>query len=137
MRVEDHQIAQVDIGTRTINMVESLGRIDMDNLREEIEETGAIALWWGDYSARARRLANDLKFQSEIVHAEVAQMVRREMVKKGERVTEDQVKEQCRLDTTYQAAYRAYLDAEADAEKIESAKFTIARKQSTCEALAP
>jgi hypothetical protein len=135
--MDDRTIANLDIGDRTVNLVESLARIDLDNLSRETEEIGVTALWWGHLAAQARRRANELEFVRDHIKAELGKEARIKLKQMGERVTEDGVKEIVMLDPRYKVAFDRHLDAEAAANTIDSAKFTIARKQSHMEALTP
>jgi hypothetical protein len=134
---ERRLISQIDIGDRTVHLVESLARIDLDNLHEEVETTGEVALWWGNFSAQAKRRAADFKLALEILEAQLSLEKRQQILKQGEKITEDFVKNLLRTDPRYAEASRAYLDAQEAADKIESAKFTIARKQENLSALTP
>lgn len=134
---ESHLIANVDVGNRTIELVDGLGRIDLDNMAEETQETGAVALWWGDFAARAKKRAGQFGLRKDVVRAQLSMEKRQELVQRGEKITEGLVDSMITTDLRYQQAYNEWLQAVEDADKIESAKFTIARKQSTLQALAP
>jgi len=130
-------IARVDVGNRTIDLVGSLGRIDLDNLAEETQTTGMVALWWGDFAARAKKRASTFELRKDVVWAQLSMEKRQDLLQRAEKSTEDLVRSMITTDLRYQQAYTEWLQAVEDADKIESAKFTIARKQSTLEALAP
>ncbi len=113
---------------RDAEIVESLGRLDLDNVKGETEETGAEALWFGEVAARAKKTARDLRLAYDVTRARAANEARLNFNAKGERYTVDQVKEAVDLHEKVQRAFAAWSDAEYQADLAESAKFTLARK---------
>lgn len=132
---ETRVLARVRAGDREIEMVSSLGRIDLDNLRNEIEETGAEAVWWGILAGEAKRKAGQAKLFLEQTEARLGKEARTLALQRAVKTTNDAVREEIVLHPDYGAAYKQWVDAEADASMVDSAKFTIARKQSTLEQL--
>jgi hypothetical protein len=131
----DDSRTSYQFGGRAVEIANSLGRINLDNLRDEIQETGAEAMWFGTLSAQARRVANEAKLDLDIFTAQLDQEYRRQSEARAVKATEDNIKSQVKLDPRYRTKYVEYLQAEEKASVVESAKFTIARKQSTLENL--
>src|SRR3990167_8523625 len=122
--------------TFTDEQLQALGRLNLDNLREEISQVGAEAIWWAVLSAQARRAENDEKLNLDILKAQLAKDYRTQAVARGERATDASTQEAVLIDPRHQDAARRYLNAQESANILESVKFTLARKQSTLEALA-
>lgn len=129
-------LASVSVQGQSSNLVDGLARIDLDDLSGELEATGADALWWGILAARARRRANELKFSLDVLFGQLAKVERQAAAARSERITDQGVKEHVHSDPRYNALHQQWLDAEEAADIAESAKFTIARKQSTLEQMA-
>lgn len=126
----------LDLGDRTVQVVDGLGRIDMDNLREETEEAGAQCLWFGTLHARAKKRADAAKLARDVQAATIAKQVRAVAIGRAERPTDKTVADAVLLHPDYQRAAHVYLDAQEQADVLENVKFTLARKQDTCRALA-
>lgn len=127
----------LDLGDRSVQVADGLGRLDMDNLLEETEEAGAQCIWFGTLHARARRHAGELRLQRDVQAATLARDYRAGAVQRAEKPPTDKaVADYVLLNPDYQRAYRAHLDAEEKADVLENVKFTLARKQETCRAMA-
>lgn len=127
---------------RAISIAESLGKIDLDNLREEVAETGSEAVWYGVLAAQTRRVANLAKLELEILQAQLGKETRQGMANRGLQAgrgefTADGVRDLVTTDPRYRAAYEAYLTAEEHASIVESAKFAVVQKTKTLESLVP
>lgn len=128
--------AQVDLGDRVAQIVTSLARIDTENLKLEVEEIGADAVWWGLLNAEAQRQAGLAAFEEDLIKATLNKRLREEAVGRGEKPTVDQIAAAILVHPETQAARVATLNAEASASMVESAKYAIVQKSKTLEALA-
>jgi hypothetical protein len=128
--------AQAHLDDRTVQIIASLGRIDTENLRQEVEEVGASAVWWGVLTAEARRQAGLATMQEDLAKANLNKSLREEAVGRGEKPTVDQIAAAILAHKDTQAARLATLNAEANASMIESVKYAIVQKSKTLEALA-
>lgn len=129
-------VAQVDLGDRVAQIVASLGRIDTENLKLEVEEVGATAVWWGLLNAEAQRQAGLASLDEELTKARLNKIVREEAIARGEKPTVDQVAAMILAHPDSQNARLATLNAEANASMIESVKYAVVQKSKTLEALA-
>lgn len=126
----------LDLGGRKAEVVTALGRLNTENLKVEVEETGGQAVWWGILTAQARRLAGIAKLTLDTTEASLNGKLRADAINRGEKPTVDQVTAAIRLHPEYQAAALAHLDAVEKAEIVESAKYAVVQKSKTLEALA-
>jgi hypothetical protein len=126
----------IDLGDRVVQLVASLGRINTENLKQEVEEVGATAVWWGLLNAEAQRQAGLAKLDEELTEARLNKTVREEAIARGEKPTVDQVAAMIQVHAETQAARLATLNAEANASMIESVKYAVVQKSKTLEALA-
>lgn len=133
----DQLIGPANIGDRTIQLVETMFTLDLDDLRGENERVGALSGWFAEWAARAKRRAGDLELALEVTTAALALEKRQHLVRQGEKSTEDHIKNLVRTDPRYAEAYRAWLDAQEVADKVESAKFTVARNHENLGHFAP
>lgn len=113
---------------RTTEVVESLGRLDLDNLVGESTEIGAESIWFGEVAARAKKAARDLRMALEVARANAGKHARLDLVGRGERVTDAHVKELTDTHPSVLTAHAAWSQAEYEADLAESAKYAIARK---------
>jgi hypothetical protein len=117
---------------RAAQIMESLGRLDLDNLKSETEETGAESIWFGEVAAKAKKVARDLKLAYDVARARAAEDVRRSAapggLRSGERITDSLIKEGADLNPLVHKAHAAWSQAEYEADLAESAKFALARK---------
>jgi len=124
--------AVVKLGDRDQHVNEGLARIDLDNLHDETQETGAEAVWYGVVAARARRLAREAELTLKVTEAvcrKEADAAAAQPSSGREKLTVDQRKDQATLDPRYKDAALAWIEAEERAEIAESAKFAVVRKQ--------
>ena len=128
-------LATIRAGDRELQIVDSLGRIDLDNLRDEIQSTGPEAIWFGILTGEAKRRAGRAKLFLEQTEARLGKQARQDALARAVKTTNDAVREEVVLHPEYGAAYEQWVDAEADAQIVESAKYAVARKQSTLEQL--
>lgn len=127
---------EVNLGDRAVAIVDSLGRIDLDNLRREVEEAGANSLWWGVLTAQARRRAGEAKLALEIEEGRLYAEHQQAAANRGEKLTVDAIRSLVRLDPRYREAATLHLTAVESAEAVESAKYALVEKARTLQALA-
>jgi hypothetical protein len=132
-RDKGEKLVQVMVESRSYELVDSLGKINLDNLSEEISETGAEQIWWGILSAQARKRSRIAEFNAKQVRARRRRHFRKEATDRGETpgrglFTNDAIDDAVNLDAEYIKALHDEFDAEEAANVVESAKFTIIRK---------
>ena len=135
-------LARVLVNGQAADLVESLGRINLDNLTEEVQETGAEQIWWGIMAARAERQAAQADFDTKTLRAEKRRQYRADAVNRGEQpgrggFTNDAIDDAVQLDPAYQSAARKALEAREAAEMVQSAKYAIIQKNDNIGNLAP
>jgi len=126
---------RLNLGDRAVEITESLGRIDLDNLRDEVQDAGALSVFYGSLHARAKRRASEAELTRDTVAAELRKRLRGAAFGRGEKVTETALADLAETHQDYQEAAKRHLKLQEQADILEGVKFTIARKQSTCEAL--
>lgn len=114
---------------RTVDITQSLGRIDFDDLRGEMSRTGGEVVWYGILTAAAKRRASQAELASRVVEARLAKKYRLHARQMSEKTTNDEIKEAVRLDPDYAAACEALFAAEEQASILESCKFALVQKQ--------
>lgn len=124
-----------DLGDRVIQVTQSLGRIDLDNLGEEIEESGAWATFYGMMSARATRRADTAEALKDEMFARAKLRAREDAQRRSVRLTDEQAKELASVDADYLAAQKEWIARKEAAKLVESTMFTLGRKQATCQEL--
>ena len=67
---EGKLIAVADMKDRSIKIVESLGRINLDNLMDEVAEAGAQTIWWSTLAAMAGKELNTAQLALERLKAD-------------------------------------------------------------------
>ncbi len=121
---------------QAVEVTESLGRISMDNLREEVENTGAEAVWWGQIAASARHAADQARAHMEVVRAQLRNAVRQAAMagypgptgRRDPSTTVDAINDGVVLHPDFQAAQAAYFAAEEKAMIAESVKYAVVQK---------
>jgi hypothetical protein len=129
-------VAQAHLDDRTIQILASIGRIDTENLKQEVEEVGASAIWWGLLTAEAKRQSGLAFMQEDLTKARLNKTVRDDAMAKGDKPTVDQVAAMIQAHPEMQAARLHALNGEATASMIESVKYALVQKSKTLEALA-
>ena len=114
---------------REIDVLDSLGWIDLHNTAQEVEEAGGVATWWGEVSAITHRRANDLERQMDYIRADLRRKVRAGAVARMEKITVDAVDDEVTVHPQYQQAVKDYHEALEAYEKAESNKFISSHKQ--------
>jgi hypothetical protein len=125
----------IDLGDRKVRIAESFGRIDLENLAGEIEESGAYCVFYAMLAARAHRREGDAKRALDVKMATLARRTRADAIVRGEKTTENAVTESVQVHPEYEQAYQDWLQARENYELVESVKFSLARKQDTCKEL--
>ena len=128
MARSNRSLARVITKEREVEIVERLGSIDLDNLREEYERTGADALFWGILTAGAKKRVSDADLAADIGEAKLGRRARMELEARGEKVTDQTAKDWVRASEEYRAAKQAVIDAQEQADMIESTKYVLAQK---------
>lgn len=123
-------------GDRAVEITESIGRINLDDLRGELEATGGQVVWLGVVAAQARRRANATKVALDVQLAALDKMTRNRMAANGEKPTEAAVTASIRLDPAYLSVYEVHHEALYAAEVAESAKYACVQKMKNLESLA-
>lgn len=127
--------ATLDFGDRAVEVTDALGRIDLDDLRGETEDAGALSIFYGGLHARAKRRASEAEEAKDVAWARLAREYRQAALKRNEKPVNDQVDAHVQTHPEYQAAVTHWLDMQEQADLMESVKFTMARKQSHLEAI--
>ena len=135
--MDDRVQGEVMVDGRAIKITESLGRLDLDNLKGEIREIGSTAVWWGILTANAKRRANDTKLSVEIIKAQLGREKRQSFEARGIKITERAIEEEMVLDPRYREVMEAYHQAQETADTVESTKYAIVGKSQNLAALAP
>lgn len=123
---------------RSIELTKQIGRIDLDNLANEVSEVGADVVWWGMLANEAATDVEAAKLHVETVKAQQGKTYRERMsvMNPSTRVTEAMVTEHLALDATVQSAQALYLDAFERAGIMRSTHFALAGKQRILENMA-
>lgn len=137
MQKKNQTLATTVVNGRTIPITDTVGRIDLDDLKREISEIGSEQTWWGILSANADRRANDAKLTLEITKAQIGREKRQSFEARGIKVTERAIEEELILDPRYQDATKLYHEAVETASIMESTKFSVVNKATNLGALAP
>jgi hypothetical protein len=127
----------VTVNGREIEIVDRIGRIDLDDIAGEIEGVGAEQVWWSVLAAHARHASNVAKLTLDTVRAELGREKRKLFEALGQKITEAKVDEEVNLDTRFQAASLKHFDAIRDADIAEGVKYVCVQKARSSEALAP
>lgn len=134
--------ATINHGPQAVEVAESLGRINLDNLREEMEVVNAESVWWGTVHASAKRRSNEAKAHMEVVRAQLRNLIRQTAAagqipgSKERGPTVDAVNDGVILHPDFQAAQQAYFVAEEQSDVAETAKFALVRKSEQLTSLA-
>lgn len=129
--------ANIDFGDRKAEVSDSLGRIDLENLHDEVQDAGAQVIFYGGLHARAKRRASDAETLKDVTWSRLAKQEREKALLRNTKLTDRAVEELVQTLPEYQAAVQHWLDATEQADLLENVKFTLARKQSTLEAMMP
>lgn len=111
------------------DIVQSLGRINYDDLRGESERTGGEVVWYGVLAAAAKRRASQAELAVKIMEARLARKYRSSQRQMGEKGTNDEVKELVRTDPEYLQFHEQWFAMEEQASVLESCKFALVQKQ--------
>jgi len=135
MIVNEQALERVTLRERSLEITRQLGRINTDNLKEEVEDSGADSIFWGVQAAHASADAEKAKLRVEVVKAEIGKQRRQQNTLGGAKSTERSIEEDIILDERYQAAMAAQIDAFERAGVLNSVRFAVDRKQKTLESL--
>jgi hypothetical protein len=127
---------KLDFGGQKAEVSDALGRIDLDNLRDEVQDAGAQVIYYGGLHARAKRRASEAETLRDVTWSRLAKEARDNAFKRNDKLTDKAVGEFVQTHAEYQAAVQHWLDTTEQADLLENVKFTLARKQSTLEAIA-
>jgi hypothetical protein len=108
---------------QTVSIGDELGRIDLDNLKQEIAETEARHIFYGICHAKAGRLANLAKLHVDITKAQVEKDIRTRSVSLDRKMTEAAVLAEVTLDEKVIQAQKDFFAALEAKEMLMSAYF--------------
>lgn len=128
-------LERVRVHGQTHDLVDSLGRIDFDRLREETEEANAQSIWWGILAAKATRTFREAEVMSQTAEANAILRLSKQSVDKGFRWTDQAIKAAARADEAYLAAKKQEIEAQEAASMVESTKYACVQKAKNLEAL--
>ncbi len=132
---QNEHVADVTVRGRTHAVVRDLGRIDFDNLRREVQEVGASAIWWGALFGRAQGDVGRAKLNLDVVESTTAKQLRVEKGRVGEKITDKIIEEETGLHANVRAAREALIEAEEQANILRSVSWAIDQKQRTLAAM--
>jgi len=133
---EGKLIAVADMKDRSIKIVESLGRINLDNLMDEVAEAGAQTIWWSTLAAMAGKELNTAQLALERLKAEVGRSARVDANRRGDKITERGVEESVLTSLEVQKLQDHIVELQFNLSLLTDVKFAMNRKASTLESLA-
>jgi hypothetical protein len=119
-----------------IDVFDDFGRVDLEDLPNEIDRTGGRSVFWGIAAADAKTRANGLEHDAKVLRAAVALRIRKEARDLGNKMTEGEVAERVTTDPDVMAADRAALEAEGTAARIQPVIYSTVQKNRTLQELA-
>jgi hypothetical protein len=121
---------------KNLEVLDTLGRIDFDDLAGEIARTGGEAIFWGIASADAKARANQADLKAKVTRVQVSQRFRKLARELGEKSTEGSIGESTTLDPEVTETEQAAIEAERVAGLIQAVLFAIVQKSKTLGELA-
>lgn len=135
MKREARMLAKLHLPDRTVEITDTLGRIDYDDLKGESERIGAEVIWFGVLAAAAKRRASQATLATRVKEASLFKKYRQRAKALGEKVTEGDLKESVHLDPEYAKVFEELFEKEEQASIIESTKFALVQKSRDLNAL--
>lgn len=120
---------------RNMDVLDTFGRVDFDDLTGEVDRAGGEAVFWGIASADAKARSNQAAHDAKVVKVRVAQKVREEARTLGAKLTESDVAERVQLATEVLEVEQKMLDAERTAGLILSIIYAVSQKNRTLQEL--
>jgi hypothetical protein len=135
---QTERLREIAHRARALELTRTVGRIDLDNLSEEVAGVGAEVIWWGMLAAEAAADVDTAKLRVETVRAQSARAYRDRMALNSAttRVTEAMVTEELALTPAVYDAEQALTQATENAGVLRAVHFALGGKQRTLESLA-
>ena len=126
----------VDLRDRQVEITESVGQVDFDNLQREVSEAGATAIWYGILAAKANTLHEQAKLRVDIVKAQLSGKTRAAALALDKKATERSIEEAVLLDPEYKIVMDEMIKAEESMWILRAARTAAEQKHRNLDNLA-